>query len=221
MKEKLNLWLAIGFLAGAALLFGLAISTQNQWNTFDEKYESTLGRVVEMRVSNGRYYPVVAFMTLDSQRIHYRALEAMGKKYDYEVGQTLTVHYDFINPDDAHLERSEPFWVVFLYGTSGVFALLGVYLFWLFQQAKQQRSLLLQRGRRVKARIVSVSQDPQENMRYVITCEWVNAQGKSLIFRSEGLTKDPTHTLPQNGSIEVYFMPENPEIYWVDFKPET
>lgn len=210
--------LALATVLGAAAI-GYAIHLKQERALFFQKYDRTFGRVLEYKQDSlGRDYPVVIFISEDSQRVHI-PLPGYSSS-EYEIGDPVPVYYDLINPTDAGVIRSQAFQVWFL-GLSGVAILLlawgwgGYTTYQLYQRRR-----LRQHGRRIRAKVQSVSHDPQirinGNPAYVIHCQWQKSDhsGTYYTFQSEPLPEDPS---PQLGKeLDVYIDLKNPKKYWVD-----
>ncbi|MGF1533563.1 MAG: DUF3592 domain-containing protein [Bernardetiaceae bacterium] len=215
------------YLFGLAALIALVALGFWAWATYEEqqearffqKYDRTYGRVLTYKEDSlGRSYPIVIFASEDSQRIE---LPLYGKKPEsYPIGEPVALYYDLINPGDAGLVQEKRFQIWFL--RIGSVALLvfsfGIFA-WQYQKRYQKRQLL-QHGRRIRASVQSVGQDPQIRMggrpAYVIHCQWQKNDGHqtTYTFRSDPLPEDPSPRLKPE--LDVYIDFNNPEKYWVD-----
>lgn len=209
---------------GAGLLLGIAailysIQLKQEKELFFQKYDRTYGRVLEYRQDSlGRDYPVVIFISEDSQRVH---IPLYGKSTKtYEIGDPVEVYYDLINPTDAGLARSSSFMIWFAALSGGAIIFFTLAWVGLMLYKRQQKESLKRNGRRIRAQVQSVGHDPQVRIKgkpaYIIHCQWEKGdqKGTYYTFQSEPLAEDPTPRLKRE--VDVYIDFKNPENYWVD-----
>ncbi|MCC5945333.1 MAG: DUF3592 domain-containing protein [Bernardetiaceae bacterium] len=216
-------WIFIGLLMLIAMIcLAMANHWQNEKQIWKAKYERTLGRVIQLRTNEkGDFYPVIGFVTLDSQKVFVHAKNEFSAFKEYEVGEILELYYDLINPDDTHIIRNEGFEIVFMNITGILMGLLAIAFATLEIYKKVRTQQLFKNGKRIRAQIKSVAKDPQKKREnkaaFVIYCEWkANPEATAYSFRSEPLLRDPTPMLPADRMLDVIIDPNNPENYYVD-----
>ncbi|WJN59549.1 hypothetical protein OH686_12420 [Pseudomonas sp. SO81] len=177
----------------------------------------TAGSVVAV---SGRGCPSIAFSTGQGERVTFHG--QVCSRPGYEIGESVELLYDPLEPENAHIDGFTQNWFVSLIlGSFGSIFLLGGMVFVLPEAlARRRRSRLERRGQAVQARIVEVRRNPFATLNNVpawqLVCQWRNpASGAVHLFYSEDLWFDP-QPFVQRDSLQVRIDPDNPRRYSVD-----
>ncbi|WP_171016357.1 DUF3592 domain-containing protein [Pseudomonas sp. F(2018)] len=209
-------WLLVFPAFGGLLLIVALLLQIHRWNE-EERMLRTAGSVVAV---SGRGCPSIAFSTGQGERVTFPG--QVCSRPGYEIGESVELLYDPLEPENAHIDGFTQNWFVSLIlGSFGSIFLLGGMVFVLPEAlARRRRSRLERRGQAVQARIVEIRRNPFATLNNVpawqLVCQWQNpANGAVHLFYSEDLWFDPLPFV-QRDSLQVRIDPDNPRRYSVD-----
>jgi hypothetical protein len=216
---QFRLFAASALLAGVYLLFfGIQHLLAN--SELAQKFERTIGRVSAYgELGDGKKYPVILFISQDSQKVYYKAIDKKVKK-GMETGDETELFYDLINPSDVRFRAHSNAFLYFCLCIGAVFSLTGAWFLLNDWRKKRMRKRLEQNGKKISALVSGIGflnkGIGQSGHYFVIDCSWQRHDGKSFSFRSEPLSADPSSIYPVGSSISVLIDVNNPANYWIE-----
>jgi hypothetical protein len=215
--SRLKLFYFLMFFGGV-MLFGFSLKNYLSNGELSQKYERTIGRISSYGDNaDGSKFPVVLFITLDSQKVYYKAIDKKVKK-GYEIGDEVELFYDLINPTDVHFRAfSNSMLLLGLFAGAG-FLLVGTFFSFGEIRKKMTEARLRAAGKKVTARVAGtgfINKPFSSGTLFVIDCTWQRHDGMTFSFRSEPLEADPSSIYPVGSSIEVLIDINNPANYLV------
>lgn len=209
-------WLLV-FPAFGGLLLIIALLLQiHRWGE-EERMLRTAGSVVAV---SGRGCPSIAFSTGQGERVTFSG--QVCSRPGYDVGESVELLYDPLEPQNAHIDGFTQNWFVsLLLGSFGLIFLAAGLLFLLPGVFADRRRTRLERGgKAIQARFVEVRRNPFSTLNQVpawqLVCQWQNpASGAVHLFYSEDLWFDPQPFIAHK-SLQVWIDPQHPERYSVD-----
>lgn len=138
---------------------------------------------------------------------------------DMAAGMRLTVHFDPADPSDVRILSHEGLLPFGLLSMSAVYLFFGTLVIVVRGRSRRRVERLLAQGQRLEARIVSIDVDEGKLMDgrhpLIITCETVDARGRTRTFRSGSLWRRPDE-IDRSRRVFVYVDIHNPANYFVD-----
>ncbi|WP_448520531.1 DUF3592 domain-containing protein [Rhodoflexus sp.] len=209
--------IAWAFIILAGFLLGRALYAIFDWNQRIKVYEMVDGVVVEVQANadSTQFFPVISFKALDNQKLR---IKSRLSDESVQVGDSVQVLYDLVNPDDmlpVHLHPVKRV-KVWIFSAGALFAASFFLLFYLWQ--RDNRSNFLKTfGRAVQASYQSTEKISLAGIylyRAKLTAHITYPQEQTLQFDSEWLLDDPAQYW-QGREVPVYVNMNREKNYWV------